>query len=200
MINSKGDLFMIRFLSSRIADFLWKKQIISDDDLEICIYGYELIISSLIGAGLVFILGAILRRLIDTVIFIAVFVSTRQYCGGYHANSYFKCIMTFSGVYCVVIALTTIMLNVYGLKVWLLIVIAAGSVIIELSPMENENKPMTDHEKRVNRTKSIVISLVLSAISAVIIMVSKEKSLLIALTLLSTAMLMIIENNKKEVN
>lgn len=191
---------MIRFLSSKLADFLWKKQVISDEDREICVYGYELIISSLFGVGLVLALGAVIDKMVDTVIFIVVFMLTRQYCGGYHANSYVKCITVFSAVYCIVIALTTLMSATFGVVVWVMTIAAAESVIIELSPMENENKPMSDHEKKKNRIISVIISLAVSAISAGILAVSKEISLLIALTLLSTAVLMIIEKNKKEVN
>lgn len=191
---------MIRFLSSKLADFLCEKQVISDEDKEICEYGYELIISFIIGVGLVLLLGIIFGRAVETAVFIIVFMVTRQYCGGYHANSYVKCISAFFTVYCIVNFLTLLISSVYEIPVWALIIISSEAVIFELSPIENINKPMSEQEKKSNRIKSIIISLAVSLISLVLFSIFKEISLLIALTLLSTAVLMIIEKNKKEVN
>ena len=105
---------MISFLSSKLADLLIKNEIVSSEDREIYIYGFEIIISSFFGASSVLFLGIILRSVIESLVFLIIFIVIRQCCGGYHANSYIKCIISFVLVFVLVIIGQRLVLPYYS--------------------------------------------------------------------------------------
>lgn len=189
---------MIHLLSSVLTDFLCRSGIVPEDDREIYAYGYEILISSIIGIASVMVIGALLGVFAETLVFIVVFISTRQTCGGYHADSYIKCISVYITNYIMVIGLTLCLLETYSLFVWLIMTIPAASAVIGFAPMENENKPMTDDEKKINRRRALLITGLCIALSGGLLSVSARFSLLISSTLLSTAMLMIFGQQPAE--
>ena len=90
---------MLHRLSERIALF-----VCNDSDkipLDIYIYGFELLVSSVIETISLLLIGLCTEKLIDTIIFIISFSSIRVFSGGYHANSYSNsCILFVSSIFC----------------------------------------------------------------------------------------------------
>ena len=80
---------MLHILSKRIAFLVCKKT----DKLpfEIYVYGFELLISSIIETGALLFVGFLIGKFIETILFLFSFSSIRFFSGGYHANSYIKC-------------------------------------------------------------------------------------------------------------
>jgi accessory gene regulator B len=189
---------MIIFLSNHLTNFLCEKKIIDEEQKPVYVYGFEIIISSLIGMIIVFSIGLVLGKLIEACIFYVIFVVTRTYTGGYHANSYFKCNMVFFSVYVSALILTVALTYVYNIVIHIMILVIYLSAVLGLSPMENVNKPMNEEERAVNRKKCIAISLFWCAMSLIVYTFSVKYAVLIALTLFSIAMLMIIEKFRKE--
>lgn len=185
---------MIRFLSSKLADLLIKNEIVSAEDREIYIYGYEIIVSSLFGAFSVLLLGIILRSVIESLVFLIIFIVIRQCCGGYHANSYIKCIASFVLVFVLVIIGQRLVLPYYSICVLVIISVVCMSVILDLAPIENAQKPLTVEIKRRNRKSAIIMSLIVISVSVLLYAVMPQISLTMMLTLLSICMLMIYEN------
>lgn len=191
---------MVRLLSSRLADFLIENKIVEAEDKEIYIYGYEILISSAIGVALVLILGFLFNLVIETVIFLAEFILIRQSCGGYHANSYLKCILSFMSVFVLVILALNIFLVHYSYLIWIVLSAMCMSVMMELSPIENINKPLTQKTKSRNRKISIVLSAVVIIAAAILLGLDARKSLLIMLTLTAICLLMMYERLKGGAN
>ncbi len=79
---------MISYFSKIIASFLYQRKIISKNELTVCEYGFELIISTAIGFGLVLISGIVFNELLSVILFYAVFICFRFFTGGYHATIY----------------------------------------------------------------------------------------------------------------
>ncbi len=191
---------MVRLLSSRLADFLIENKIVEAEDKEIYIYGYEILISSVIGVALVLILGFWFNLVIETVIFLAEFILIRQSCGGYHANSYLKCILSFLSVFVLVILALNIFLVHYSYLIWIVLSAMCMSVMMELSPIENINKPLTQETRSRNRKISIVLSAVVIISAAILLGLDARKSLLIMLTLTAICLLMMYERLKGGAN
>lgn len=80
---------MLRSLSKRIAFLVCEKTDLLP--LEIYVYGFELIISSIIETGALLLVGFLIGKFVETILFLVSFSSIRFFSGGYHANSYFKC-------------------------------------------------------------------------------------------------------------
>ena len=65
---------MITSISKKLASYLSRKNIIDKDKKEIYQYGYEVLISGLIGFAIVIILGILMNRFIESLLFLGVFV------------------------------------------------------------------------------------------------------------------------------
>lgn len=96
---------MLDYLSNHLVDFLLHKGVIRQEDRDIYVYGYQIIISSMFGIILVCILGVLLKSLPESLIFLVVFITTRQFYGGYHANTFFKCCVLFIFSYLAILLL-----------------------------------------------------------------------------------------------
>ena len=184
---------MIRLLSSKLADFLCDKNIIPEDEKDIYVYGNELLISSFVGIFLVCVAGVILGEFLNTLAFLVVFIINRQFSGGYHANTFFKCSMVFMLVYLFVLFLSKILLSNYSLFIWLIVAFAHLSIIIDLAPMPNKYKPISDSQRREAKKKIIIISIIFQLVAAFVFFFDTQLSLVITLTLLSISMLMILQ-------
>lgn len=59
MYKVKGIMYMIHSVALIIADFFVSKDVITEEEKEVCAYGMELIISGIISIALVLIIGLI---------------------------------------------------------------------------------------------------------------------------------------------
>lgn len=151
---------MISFLSNQLTKLLCEKEIIEPDKKVIYRYGYDIFISSIISLLIVVSVGIITGYILESAVFYVVFVLTRQYCGGYHADTYLKCNVIFTIIYSAVLLVSNILLgfyNIFYLGIFFTVYLAA---IWEFAPIDNENKRLSEDEK----TKSCRISIVLSFI------------------------------------
>ncbi len=118
--------------------------------LDVCIYGLELIISSIIGAIIVLIASAILGDVWAGVIYLIALSSIRTFSGGYHAKTYLRCnivlIITFALSY---LAYNYIVDNIRSAVNMMIIVCLALTVMVLLfmAPIENDNKMIMDRHK-----------------------------------------------------
>ena len=188
---------MINFLCERLAEFLCAKDIISQDEKEIYIYGYEMIITTILGAVLVFGIALLTGRFAEALCFFAVFVITRQFCGGYHSQTRIMCSITFMLCYVSVLFFNSVLEPLYSWFIHLMLFIPYFAAILGYAPIVNENKPLTDSEVVINHKKSIVVSIVWLMISTLLLFIMPILSSAIDLTLLFIAVLMMIEVIKR---
>ncbi|MGN1481804.1 accessory gene regulator ArgB-like protein [Porcipelethomonas sp.] len=187
---------MITFISEKLASYLCRKQIIEERKKEIYQYGYEVFISGLIGFVIAGIIGAFMHRFFDALIFLAVFVPVRRFCGGYHADSYLKCNTIFTLIFLTVMIISQIMQRIISFMYLIILLLIYMWAIIEYAPMENSGKPMDDEQKARNRKISLAVSVFLCVVSAISYAVSQRIAILIATTLFCIAFLMFAEKYK----
>lgn len=188
---------MISLLSERITRLLCKKEIIKEDEKDIYQYGYEVFISSLISFLIVATVGIFAGLIIESAIFYIVFVFTRQYCGGYHANTYLKCNIIFTSIYLSILFFSEILIDFFNLLYVIIFLAFYLAAIIEFTPIESENKRLSKAVRKKTRTISIATSCVFSVFSLITYFVFPKISMIIILTLFTVAMLMVIENSKQ---
>lgn len=187
---------MISKISAKLVEYLCRKNIIDEDKKEIYQYGYEVLISGLIGFAIVMILGAIMKCFMESILFLAVFVPIRQLTGGYHADSYLKCNIVFTVLFLIVILATEAMLTTI---LFVYIFILAGVFVLavyEFAPMENPNKPLDEGQKLLNRKIALAVSAIISVTSIIVYFMNKRVAILIAMTLFGIAFLMFLEKYK----
>lgn len=187
---------MITTISEKIASYLCRKNIIDKDKKEIYQYGYEVLISGLIGFAIVIILGTLMNCFIESMLFLAVFVPVRQLTGGYHADAYLKCNIVFTIVFLVVMLVTETMVSTISIIYVLILIGVYVLAVYEFAPMENPNKPLDENQKLLNRKIALIVSDIISVTSVIVYFINKRISILMAMTMFSIACLMFCEKYK----
>lgn len=181
---------MISFLSNFIALFLYKNKIIDEERLPVCAYGFEIIVSTIIGFLLVIISGIILGKFIEAVLFYCLFVGVRLFTGGYHADTHFKCKMTLL-LCCSFVLIASKYLKSSIVLQCLMLLLYLITVFL-FSPIEHINAPLTTDEKVRNRKISIIMAITLTIVSLLGYNYFPEISFVLSLTLFIIAILIII--------
>lgn len=184
---------MIMEAASCIVDCLIKNKKITIEEASAYQYGYEILISSCLTFAIAVGFGLIMRCLFASILYFTIFALLRSICGGYHAKTYLKC----NGIY----AVTTFSVlfafryippdKVTACHYCLLTL----SVIITYiyAPVENENKPLTEAQKKYFRIFGNAVVVLLALTSCVLKMISMGSySILIDATLLVVAISMFV--------
>lgn len=181
---------MISFLSNFIALFLYKKKIIDEKRLPVCTYGFEIIVSTIIGFLLVLTVGIILEKFMESVLFYCLFVGVRLFTGGYHADTHLKCKMTL--LICCLFVLVTSKYLKLSIELQCLLLLLYLIAVFLFSPVEHINAPLTTDEKARNRKISIIMAIALTIISLTGCSYFPKISFVSSLTLVVIAILIII--------
>lgn len=187
---------MITSLAQYITGILHKNNIIDSKKLDIYIYGFEIIVSGVISIFIGVALGIIFSQVLESIIFLIVFIFMRKYCGGYHADTYFKCNSIFMINISIVMLTLKIKFN-YSIYLHFIIGLICIIIYITLAPIENKYKPLTYEEKKKYRITAIIISLIFFCISSVVYFDFLKFSIVMDIALVSVAISMIIERLRK---
>ena len=185
---------MISEISKRISLFLCRKNIIKHEDIEIYKYGFETMCSTILGLILTLAIGLTFKMFFLSIVYYVVFVTIRQFTGGYHANSYFKCNLTFAVVTVLVFGFTKMAVysETYTMPNHILFLFLSFIIVFHFSPIENENKPLDQDLKKRNKKIAIVLALAISILSCALYFFSVQTSALLAFTQLAIAVLIVI--------
>ncbi len=152
---------MINKLSRRFADKLLVNGAITEEEQELYIYGFFMLLSQLMYLVLACIFGLILGCLVESVIFYIAFQFIRRYAGGYHAATETRCeiLSTLSLLVCIIVIRLS---KIYDFQNVLLIVSTISSVcIFFLCPLDTLEKPLSDKEFKYFRKISWIVLLVI---------------------------------------
>ena len=106
-------------ISSKITGYLWEGKRVTDGEFDEIRFGIELVITQSILLIIIFTIGLLLGKLLETVIFLVVMVSLRTLVDGYHADSFIKCMIITTSAY-ILCMLVYEHLNIYILSVLML--------------------------------------------------------------------------------
>lgn len=189
---------MIHKFAQMIADYLCNNETIKEDEKDIYIYGYEIMLSNVVNFLIILSLSLFLNQLIDGFLFYITFIITRQYCGGYHANTYLKCNLIF-GFLCLLTLFFSNILYPYisFISLMILFFIYIGC-IFEYAPIDNEYKRLSEKDKKKYRKISIWISVLWLVVDILLFFTAKEYAITLTITLVIIAMLMVIEINRRK--
>ena len=190
---------MIEKISKQITNHLIQKNVIKSETAEVYRYGIELVISTFIGIVLILLCGFIFDMFWLTILYYVIFFTIRQFAGGYHANTYMGCkvVLVISTIVILAITKSLAFLKSYSLIMHILLLIFAISTLIQLSPIDSENKHMdTKQEKRCKLIVS-VLSILFAIISLPVYYLKVECACVIALTLVLIAIMQIVEISRR---
>lgn len=188
---------MEHLMACSFADYLCKRQIIRQDYYEVYVYGTELVLSFIITTALVLIAGFVIGEVMNSMIFLAVFMLLRRFTGGYHANTYLKC---------KIISISTFLIALFSshaisVRWWMYaVLLVGGNIVIHLlAPVEHPNKPLSDDEKRKFRRFSHVVFSWITISGLSVQLLTPLSFDILFFSLLSVIILMTIPNSVKGV-
>ena len=156
---------MINNLSEFFTNKLIRKGSITEDERELYIYSFFMLISQLIYLVFVIVFGLIFKCFIESIIFYIAFQFIRRYAGGFHAKTETRCeiLSTLSILCCIVLIKLS---KMYDIRIALLsISLVFAALIFILCPLDTPEKPLSDKEYKYFRKISwIILSLIIIAI------------------------------------
>ena len=149
---------MIHSVALVIADFLFSKDAITEEEKEVCAYGMELIISGIISVALVLIIGLITGNIWYAVIYNMMMILIRT-------DTHAGCNVCYCGVYLISLLMLRIQVYIRETIIITWLIALAGYLIIVLNaPLEHHNKKLMMEQKE----KYMVVSAVLGIVSMLI--------------------------------
>ncbi len=148
---------MINKLSKYFTDRLFQNGAIAEEEQELYIYGFFMLLSQFMYLVLACIFGLILGCFFESIIFYIVFQFIRRYAGGYHATTETRCeiLSTLSIIACIVVIRLS---KIYDFQTALLIISSVSAVcIFILCPLDTPEKPLSDKEFKYFRKISWIV-------------------------------------------
>lgn len=156
---------MISTLSSSISEKLCSANVISRDEQELYSYGFFLLLSRGIFFAVAAVFGILFGTFWESILFYILFSTLRGYAGGIHASKEAVCMI--STTFSLLLASAGIrrmeLSGCVEVSAWMLLL---GSLAIFLmSPLDSEEKPLNDSERRYYRriTRGIVLATTMVA-------------------------------------
>lgn len=157
---------MISKLSERLTKKLLKNSNTSEEERELYIYGFFMLLSHLMYFILASFFGLIFGCFIESAVFYIAFQFIRRYAGGYHASTEMRCeIMSALSILLCIAAIRAA--KTINMQTPLLVITALSALsIFILCPLDTPEKPLSDKELKYFRKIS---RLILSVISAAVV-------------------------------
>lgn len=156
---------MINKISSKIVEILIKHSLVENEDKELYLYGFFILLSQILYFIIVITIGILFNVIFESIIFYITFQFIRRYAGGYHAKTETRCeiLSTLSILCCIVLIKLS---KMYDIRIVLLSVsLVFAALIFILCPLDTPEKPLNDKEYKYFRKISwIILSLIIIAI------------------------------------
>lgn len=184
---------MLNMVAQRLTKHLVNAGVVSSDLNDIYIYGFEVLITSLLSTLLILITGAVLGRFIETISFLIVFIGLRSFTGGFHANAYWLCAALTLSIYGVVMLLSLYVIVPNSIY-WLLLPIGMIVLFIK-APVRNPNKYLTSKETIRHKVVSVILFIVMLFAGALLLNKSAIINGIIYYTLVADLALMFVKTH-----
>lgn len=184
---------MISRISELILRYLLKSDVITDseDEKEFFKYGIEITISSLLNVILIIGIGILFHNVFESVVFLIFFMLIRQFTGGFHADTYFKCNCSFCISFISVLLMYHATYEKITLWIAILISVLCVAIIILTCPIEHINKPIPKHKQKYYKYVATMLGVIYGIIGTILIAVSNKYGALIIYTLVLVTLLVI---------
>lgn len=145
-------------LAGKIGNNLVRSSVIKEEDAEIYIYGINQILVSVLNVSSALIIGLVFGVFFEVTVFMTAYIPLRSFAGGYHAKTPLRCYI-FSVIMLIVVSIG--MKYLYMTEwVYYVVLAAAASVVLILSPVEDRNKPLDETEHKVYKRRTVLIMTV----------------------------------------
>lgn len=151
---------MIKSSANKVTSFLYYNNYIDTDKYEydVYLYGFESMIALILNTVSILLIGLLFDRFMHTVVFLLCYFPLRQYTGGYHADTYEKCFLTFVVIFIATIFIANNLGN-EGIKpLIILFSVINWTSICLLSPVDHINNILEEEDKIKYKKKARLIA------------------------------------------
>lgn len=169
-------------IADKVTAYFIDRKIIAPEKRDIFEYGFELIFADSINFAIILLASAWFHALDVGIVYLLCFVSTRIFCGGFHADTHMLCAVSMIAMFCCfMVAYRT--LDVTQTHIIFSGLVIAWIPIIGYAPVIHENKPLSRQYRKRNRRKALVICGIWTLISVVFILSGIQLGVAIAVTI-----------------
>lgn len=189
---------MLNKVATKLTKTMLAYKIIAEDMFDIYVYGFELLLSFLFNTTIIIIAGILLGRILQTLLFLLIFVLLRSFTGGYHANTYGVCTLVTFMVYGGVLILSELFIP--SLLFYTILALVGLALMLIFVPIEHPNKRITEKQKRKYKYISLALFLIFITIGALLCHADIQLNAVVFFTLTADLLLLFVKNRKKGVN
>lgn len=163
----------IQTMSYKSANYIMKQKAEGHDKRRVYYFGFQVIIGAIVKGVLLLSVAAITGTIVPTIVAMLVFAFLRILAGGYHMDTYGKCITTsvimfvLSGI---IAQYTYIYYSTYSIMAFSSILFVISLIcIFKWAPVDNPNRPITKAEE-INKFRNLSIAYMFLWILAVMVL------------------------------
>ena len=146
-----------RTLSQKLVRLFCEQKVVDESKADAYVYGYELLISSVVSILLVILISIICGDVRYSLSFLIGFIPQRIYIGGYHATSHTRCYLAFTGLALICILLSKVIAANHPFSYYNNSS-AFGYLYTFFSPIEAKNKPLGKKKRLSYKMVASVLS------------------------------------------
>lgn len=161
---------MFQQMSDKIASKMVNEKIIDPKMENVYSYGLELLLSTVTGVLTLTIISILGSEPFLWLPYLAGFIPIRLTGGGYHAHSHRNCILAFATIYLITFNVCRSIPN----HIWIVGSIVNLIIIIMFSPVEANNKPLKEKQRKFKRAESLFLGVINLAIIILITLLQLE--------------------------
>lgn len=186
--------------SEHIAKKLVEKNTISSENKPIYQYGIQQGFTIGLNILTTFVIGLVFKMIVESFLFLAVYIPLRSFAGGVHAKTANRCYV-YSTIM-IIAELLVIKFFPFGIFIGSCLSLISGAIIFLLAPVETENKKLDESEKQVYKKRARIILIIELVIQFIIALMSWNNIMMcfsLAFVSLSLVMLAgVIKNNHND--
>jgi accessory gene regulator B len=159
-------------MSRRISSLFIAQGVIPENDREVYIYSFEILLSTVVNFIAVILVAIVSGTVPETSLYLLGFIPLRQITGGYHAKNHLRCF------FILMLSYAAFLLFLFYLPpesvVWAIVlgILLSVVLVLALAPSEDKNKPFSNEEviyfKKRSRFSIVAYAVAISLLAAII--------------------------------
>ena len=148
---------LIHKLAKKTVYKLVDENIISEDDHEIYEYGAQIFFATILSFLGVIGIGVVAKEILWSILFLLSYCSIRYYTGGYHADSFRKCICSFWIIFLSGLFINSTFHLFLSLSSFALVLTSSNIFTFLFAPVEALNNKLPVERKRLMKKRAFLI-------------------------------------------
>lgn len=166
---------MIDELIVKIVDSMINTDIISKDDKEAYVYAYTITLEKVLTLITIGIMGVVLSRLVNIIIFLCTFMFLRRRTGGFHLETFGQCFIG-TNIICIIIEVCDFIWLKY-MPVVMVFCMVSVIYILCVGTVNHPNLALDDSELRESKKRARIVVVLEVLLTIVLCIVGVDRTI-----------------------